>query len=58
VYWLDEVHADGLRWDMTLYIRTVYGNEHDPGQSLPDGWAFMQWVNRDVSARICRITLG
>jgi 1,4-alpha-glucan branching enzyme len=36
---------------MTLYIRTVYGNEHDPGQSLPDGWAFMQWVNRDVSAR-------
>jgi len=51
VYWLDEVHADGLRWDMTLYIRTVYGNQHDPGQRLADGWGLMQWVNRDVSAR-------
>ena len=51
LYWLDEFHADGLRWDMTLYIRTVYGNEHDPGQNLPDGWSLMQWINREIDAR-------
>jgi hypothetical protein len=35
----------------TLYIRSVYGNARDPGQSLSDGWGLMQWVNRDISAR-------
>ena len=45
--WLDEIHADGLRWDMTLFVRTVFGDGHDPGQSLPDGWSLMQWVNSE-----------
>jgi 1,4-alpha-glucan branching enzyme len=51
LYWLDEMHADGLRWDMTLFVRTVFGDEHDPGQSLPDGWSLMQWVNSDIDER-------
>ncbi|MBY0297047.1 MAG: alpha amylase C-terminal domain-containing protein [Methylobacterium sp.] len=51
LYWLEELHADGLRWDMTLYIRTVDGNEADPGQTLPDGWSLMQWINREIDAR-------
>ncbi len=48
LFWLDEFRADGLRWDMTLYIRTVHGNPHDPGQSLADGWSLMQWINREI----------
>ena len=51
LFWLDAFGADGLRWDMTLYIRTVHGNQHDAGQSIADGWGFMQSVNREVRAR-------
>jgi len=51
LYWLDEFHADGLRWDMTLYLRTVHGNPHDPGQSLAEGWALMRWINAEIDAR-------
>lgn len=51
LYWLDEFHADGLRWDMTLYIRSVHGNPHDPGQSLAEGWTLMRWINDEIDAR-------
>jgi 1,4-alpha-glucan branching enzyme len=51
LYWLEEFHADGLRFDMTLYIRTVHGNPHDAGQSLPDGWSLMAWINREIDQR-------
>ena len=27
LYWLDEFRADGLRWDMTLFIRTIAQSE-------------------------------
>ena len=47
LFWLDQFRAE-LRWDMTLYIRTVHGNPHDPGQSLADGWSLMQWINREI----------
>ncbi len=49
--WLENFGADGLRWDMTLYIRTVYGNPQNPGESLADGWRLMQRVNGEVRAR-------
>jgi 1,4-alpha-glucan branching enzyme len=48
LFWLDEYRADGLRFDMTLYIRTVHGNPHDEGQCLADGWGLMQWINREI----------
>ncbi|HEX2724968.1 MAG TPA: alpha-amylase family glycosyl hydrolase, partial [Beijerinckiaceae bacterium] len=51
LFWLDAFDADGLRWDMTLYIRTVDGNEHDGGQTLPDGWRLMQWINSEINRR-------
>lgn len=51
LYWLEELHADGLRWDMTLYIRTIDGGTHDPGQALPEGWSLMQWINREIRDR-------
>ena len=48
VMWLDEYRVDGLRWDATVYVRTVRGPSEDPGE-LPDGWSLMQWVNDQVS---------
>lgn len=51
LYWLEEFHADGLRWDMTVYIRTVHGHEGDGGQWLSDGWSLMQWINAEIDAR-------
>jgi len=43
--WLEEFRVDGLRLDMTLYIRAV---DASASQVLPDGWSLMQWVNTEV----------
>ena len=52
--WLEEYRVDGLRMDMTLYIRSV-----KPGSDLPEGWSLSQWINRDISARFPgRITIA
>ena len=45
--WLEEYHVDGLRLDMTLFMRNVRG-DGDPGGDLPDGWSLVQWINREV----------
>ncbi len=51
LFWLEEFRADGLRWDMTLYMRTVHGNPHDPGQGIADGWRLMQQINGEIDQR-------
>jgi 1,4-alpha-glucan branching enzyme len=51
LFWLDELRADGLRFDMTLYIRTVFGDPHDAGQRIADGWRLMQWINDEIDLR-------
>ena len=57
--WLEEYHLDGLRLDMTLYIRNVRGNEHDPNDSLADGWGLMRWINDEVRRQFPgRITIA
>ncbi len=43
--WLDEYHVDGLRYDMTLFIRSIDGT---PSTEIPDGWGLTQWINRDI----------
>lgn len=45
--WLDEFRLDGLRYDMTLFIRNVKGNG-DVGCDLPDGWSLLQWINSSI----------
>jgi 1,4-alpha-glucan branching enzyme len=46
--WLREYHMDGLRMDMTIYIRTVNG----PGApDLPEGWSLLQWINSDIAQK-------
>jgi 1,4-alpha-glucan branching enzyme len=49
--WLEEFRCDGLRFDSTLYMRTVDGIAGDPATALPDGWSFMAWVNDEIRAR-------
>lgn len=46
--WLCEYNVDGLRWDMTAYIRNVQGRDGDPGSDLPEGWSLMQWITKEI----------
>lgn len=46
--WIEEFHMDGLRYDMTLFVRTVDGTEH---QTIPEGWSLAQWINRSIAER-------
>lgn len=46
--WLDDYRADGLRYDMTLYIRSV---EASAQQMLAEGWSLLLWINSEVQAR-------
>ena len=43
--WVEEYHVDGLRMDMTLYVRSVRA---DGEPNLPDGWSLLQWVNGEI----------
>lgn len=46
--WLEEFRADGLRFDSTLYIRTV---DERPETELAEGWSFMAWINDEIRER-------
>jgi 1,4-alpha-glucan branching enzyme len=43
--WIEDYHIDGLRMDMTLYIRSVRA---DGEPNLPDGWSLIQWINSEI----------
>ncbi len=43
--WVEDYHVDGLRMDMTLYIRSV---RPDGEPNLPDGWSLLQWINSEI----------
>lgn len=49
--WLEEFRCDGLRFDSTLYIRTIDGNPADERSSIEDGWSFLAWINDEIRAR-------
>lgn len=38
--WLRDYHVDGLRLDMTPYMRSVHGSGFDLGE----GWSLMRWI--------------
>lgn len=50
MHWIENYHVDGLRYDMTLYIRTVRG-DGDPNADLADGWSLTNWINGDIRQR-------
>ena len=47
LFWVEEFHVDGLRFDMTLFIRSVRG-DGDPSADLADGWSLTQWINSEI----------
>jgi 1,4-alpha-glucan branching enzyme len=49
--WLEEFRCDGLRFDSTLYIRTVDGDVGNEASALADGWSFLAWLNDEIRAR-------
>jgi 1,4-alpha-glucan branching enzyme len=59
LHWLERYGIDGLRFDMTLFIRTVKGDEGDPGDALEEGMSLMRWINGEIAARFPgRITIA
>ncbi|HYE57313.1 MAG TPA: alpha-amylase family glycosyl hydrolase, partial [Rhodothermales bacterium] len=55
--WLRDFHADGLRFDMTLYMRSRTANPFE--EPLPDGWRTLQEINAMVAAEFPgRITIA
>ncbi|MGA4506908.1 alpha-amylase family glycosyl hydrolase [Propionibacteriaceae bacterium G1746] len=42
--WMDKYHVQGLRYDMTPYMRSVNGS----GFEIPEGWTLSRWVNDEV----------
>ena len=49
--WLEEYQIDGLRFDSTVNIRNVSGN-NDPGNDLPEGWSLLQWLNDEIDSKM------
>ncbi|TWU02007.1 alpha-amylase family glycosyl hydrolase [Neorhodopirellula pilleata] len=45
--WLEDYHVDGLRYDMTLYIRSI---DASGTQDIPEGWSLTQWINGEIHA--------
>ncbi len=45
--WLEEFHVDGLRFDSTIFMRSVRGE----GDEIPEGWSLMQWITDTMRAR-------
>ncbi len=43
--WLQDYHVDGLRFDMTLFIRSI---DASGLHEIPEGWGLTQWINREV----------
>jgi 1,4-alpha-glucan branching enzyme len=46
--WFQEYHADGLRWDMIAYIKSIDGNDDNTASAIPEGWSLMQWINVEI----------
>ncbi len=46
--WFKEYHVDGLRWDMTSYIKSIDGDVGNPANNIPEGWSLMQWINDEI----------
>ena len=47
--WLESYRLDGLRWDATNYIRSIYGGGSP--DDIADGWRLMQTITADTRAR-------
>ena len=53
--WLEEYRFDGLRFDMTVFVRNVYGNNGDDPNNPNnlDGWGsnLLRWINDEINVK-------
>lgn len=53
--WLEEFRADGLRFDMSCYIRNVDARDSVPPDDPTNldgwGWNLLRWINDEINAR-------
>src|SRR4051794_11998354 len=49
--WLEEFRCDGLRFDSTLFVRTIDGDPSRRESAIADGWSFLGWVNDEIRRR-------
>jgi 1,4-alpha-glucan branching enzyme len=53
LFWLNQYHLDGLRFDSVSNIRGV------DGRDLPEGWSLLQWINDEIrSTQPWKITIA
>jgi 1,4-alpha-glucan branching enzyme len=43
--WVEDFHVDGLRLDMTIFMRTISGNTFDDGDVISEGWDMCRKIN-------------
>ncbi|MEO5939376.1 MAG: alpha-amylase family glycosyl hydrolase [Candidatus Limnocylindrales bacterium] len=51
IQWLEEFRVDGLRWDATAWISSVYGGGSSAPDRIEDGWRLMADINAEVAER-------
>jgi 1,4-alpha-glucan branching enzyme len=51
IQWLEEFRVDGLRWDATAWISSIYGGGSGAPDRIEDGWRFMADVNAEIAER-------
>ena len=51
IQWLDEFRIDGLRWDATAWISSVFGGGSTAPDRIEDGWRLMADINAEIAER-------
>lgn len=46
--WFHEYGVDGLRFDMTVFVRTFRGCPGEADDEIQEGWSLLQWINSEV----------
>ncbi len=51
IQWLEEFRIDGLRWDATAWISSIFGAGNNGPDRIEDGWRLMAAINTEIAER-------